>query len=352
MRSPMSRSYTNESWARLYALPAIAIFLGLNVAACGDDGGMTQPATWQLLAERQPSSLLAVWAPSTDNVWVVGGREGPGLGPTVWHYDGSAWNKLDTGEVNVDLWQVFGFDDGTVFLGGSNGTILRYRNGTFEKIPTPSTYTVFGLWGSSPDDVWAVGGQTSSRGFAWRFQGTAFEAVPGVPTELDDMGTVWKVVGRAADDVWMSCSLGLVLHWDGAALSSMPVGGMEETLFSIGCNTDLCVTAGTNFANGVLYQLEGGAWSSNVPTEDGPVWRGVTPTADHPYIVGMVGAVIRFDGTQWVSDPHGLTTESLHAAWGDADGNVFAVGGKFDSSPTKDGVLLFKGAAILPPLPL
>jgi hypothetical protein len=328
---------------------ALLITTLIVVGACGGDDPKEE-ATWQRLAAQRPSALLAVWAASAEDVWVVGGREGLGMPPTVYHYDGAAWTKHDPGVVNVDLWQVFGFPGGPVFLGGSNGTILRYQNGTFEKITTPATDIVFGLWGSAPDDVWAVGGQTAGRAFVWRLRGAAFEPVPGAPPELMN-GTVWKVTGRAANDVWMSATSGLVLHWDGQALSNERIGRTEESLFSIGCGGTRCVTAGTNISNGVLYQNDGSGWTSRVPTNDGPVWRGVTPMGEHTYVVGAFGAVLRFEGGRWVSDPHGLSTESLHAAWSDADGNLFAVGGKFDRVPTIDGVLLFKGATQLPPLP-
>lgn len=322
----------------------------LLIASCGGDDGPADEARWQLLGEQRPSSLLAVWASSIDNVWIVGGREGTGGAPTVFHFDGTAWSKPDTGLTNVDLWQVFGFDDGTVFLGGSNGTILRYRDGSFTKLPTPTTDIVFGLWGSASTDVWAVGGQTTGRGFVWRLDGDAFVAVPGLPTELET-GTVWKVSGRAADDVWMSGSKSLVMHWDGATLSPDHIGGSGESLFSIGCNGARCWTAGTNSATGVLYQDDGAGWVSRVPTLDGPVWRGVTPVGEHPYAVGMAGAVVRFENGTWVPDAHGLTTKPLHAAWADAEGNLFAVGGNFDRAITTEGVVLFKGAATLPALP-
>src|SRR5438093_1215031 len=115
------------------------------LSSCGG-GTSSPPATWQMLGQHRPSSLLAVWASSIDDVWVVGGREGIGLAPTVLHHDGTAWTKLDPGVTNVDLWNVFGFADGTVYLGGSNGTILRHRNNAFEKLTTPTTDIVFGLW--------------------------------------------------------------------------------------------------------------------------------------------------------------------------------------------------------------
>jgi len=314
---------------------------------CGDDA---PTGTWQLLAERRPSSLLAVWASSADDVWVVGGREGTGLGPTVFHFDGTAWSKLDANQPNTDIWQVFGFKDGDVFLGGSNGTILRYRAGTFTKLITPSTQTVFGLWGASPTDVWATGGQSAGTPFVWRLQGDEFVEVPGLPSTFT-VGAVWKVAGRSATDVWMSCSQGLVLHWDGQTLSNEQVGKPEESLFSIGCNSKRCVTAGTNLTNGVLYQNDGNGWVSRVPTQDGPIWRGVTPMGDHTWVVGVSGAVLRLDDSRWKSDPQELTIESLHAAWSTAEGELFAVGGKFDRAITIDGVFLFKGTTELPPLP-
>jgi hypothetical protein len=334
----------------------LAVFGSAFAFGCGDDG-TTPPdaggATWQLLGEGRPSSLLAAWASSVDDAWVVGGREGAGGAPVAYHFDGTAWTSLDTGLTNVDLWQVFGFAGGDVFLAGSNGTILRYRDGAFETIPTPSTDIVFGLWGSAPDDVWAVGGQTTGRAFVWHYTGGAqFDAVSGVPAELDTGGAVWKVVGRAANDVWMSASRGLVLHWDGQALSNEHIGTTEEALFSIGCGSERCVTVGgVTLANGVLYEDGGAGWSSHVPTDDGPVWRGITPTAEIPYVVGAFGSVIRRTETGWVSEPHGLTQKSLHAAWGTADGSVFAVGGDFDQPITKAGVLLFKGSVTLPALP-
>lgn len=321
------------------------------VAACGDDG-MTPPVTeakWQKLAERKPSSLLAAWSSGLDNVWIVGGREGAGNNAAVFHYDGAAWTKLDPQQPNVDIWQVFGFEGGPVFLGGSNGTILKYENGTFTKIPTPGTDIVFGLWGASPTDVWAVGGQPTGVGFVWRYNGTQFENVTGLPMELD--GAVWKVTGRAADDVFMSASRGYVLHWDGQSLSNEQIGTTSESLFSIGCHETRCVTVGTNTTNGVLYEHEGQSWVSKNPMPNGPVWRGVTPTGPHRFVVGVFGAVIRDVDGEWVSDMHGLTGESLHAAWSDDEGNLFAVGGKFDRALTIDGVLLYKGKTELPPLP-
>src|SRR5687767_2169163 len=145
------------------------------LGACSSDDGSDDPS-WAVVFEDEPSSLLSVWGSSATDVWVVGGDPRTGTGPIVHHYDGVGWTKLDTGQRNVDLWWVTGFAGGPVFMSGSNGTILRYQNGAFEKLPTPGGLTVFGMWGAAPNDVWAVGGNFGGGGggFAWRYDGSAW----------------------------------------------------------------------------------------------------------------------------------------------------------------------------------
>src|SRR5690606_16900636 len=108
------------------------------------------------------------WGTSDSDVWTVGGDMRDGTGPLVMHYDGAAWERVETGQSDGDLWWVFGFDGGPVFMGGGGGVILRHEGGTFTVMDTPTTDTVFGIWGASPDDMWAVGGTFDTNGFAWR----------------------------------------------------------------------------------------------------------------------------------------------------------------------------------------
>jgi hypothetical protein len=208
------------------------------------------------------------------------------------------------------------------------------------------------MWGSAPDDVWAVGGQFGGTGgFVWRSTGGEFALVPGVPADFATGASVWKVSGSGPDDVWMSCSLGAMLHWNGSSLDREDVGVTGESLFSVAGGPGLFVAVGGNTTNGVLYENAGSGWVSRVPTADGPIWRGAAMTGDDAYAVGQFGVILRRDATAWVADNHGLTTESLHAAWVDPDGGVWAVGGKFDRAPTIDGVLIHKGTDDVPPVP-
>jgi hypothetical protein len=338
-------------------LSKFIILFPLLVAACGgdDDDGGPGPGgpEWNLLGENQRASLLSVWGSSASDVWVVGGDNRDDLGPLVFHLDGEEWSAVDAGVRNVDLFWVFGFDGGPVYFGGTNGTILRYEDGAFEQLETPGNGVVFGIWGTSPDELWAVGGGFGGGGggFVWRLDGDVWIEAPDVPEDIVSDGTSFKVAGRAADDVWISCSSGTMLHWDGAALTRDDVAeAADDPLFSVSCDSDRCVAVGGT-TNGGIFENTGDGWVSSSPTEDAPVWRGVVVSDSGAQVVGLFGTMLTDDGGEWVADPQDLSSENLHASWVDPDGGVWAVGGKFDSPMTEDGVLLFKGENVPAELP-
>ncbi len=321
----------------------------LGIAVLGACGGSSTPS-WTVVAQNQPSALLSVWAGSEMDAWVVGGNTAD-AGPFVAHYDGSSWTKMDTGQRNVDLWWVKGFDDGNVFMSGSNGTILRFNWSTnkFEKLTTPGNAIVFGMWGAASNDVWAVGGGASgaSGGFVWRFDGTNWTPAAGLPSDIATSGTCWKVNGQSASDIWISGTNGLTLHWNGSALQRMDIpeaAADQVSLFSVGVNSKRAIAVGGAFS-GVLFENDGSGWKSALPS-GGPLLSGVAVSEDDAYAVGQGGTILhRSSSGKWSTDKP-VTGENLHAAFIDSAGDTWAVGGEFDSQPTKNGVLLHKGAAL------
>jgi hypothetical protein len=77
--------------------------------------------------------------------------------------------------------------------------------------PTPFGTSLFGVWGSAPDDVWAVG----TRGTIVHGDGLGWKLVAsGVRANLT---AVW---GTSKSDVWAVGDGGTVLHFDGKSWSS------------------------------------------------------------------------------------------------------------------------------------
>lgn len=304
-------------------------------------GGGASTESWTLVHEADPAAMLAVWGTSADDVWVVGSRRELAGGPTIYRYDGSAWTQLDSGHTSLDLWWVFGFEGGDVFFGGSGGTILRYRGGTFERMTTPRmSGTIFGIWGTAPDDVWAVGTAVAAGAIVWHFDGTSWAEVPqpaGVPS------SVFKVAGRSADDVWMSAASGVALHKDANALTLANTGA-SGPLFSIATTSSAIYAVGGNPGQGEIVESTGGAWTP-VTLANPARWRGVASGPDDVvYVAGEVGTVGRKVGSTWERVDQDLTQWNFHAVWVDPDGGFWGVGGDFDRPDPEEGFILHFGA--------
>lgn len=315
----------------------VLLLLCVLVACGGDDS-----PSWHTLSTSQPAALLSVWGTSPRDVWVVGGRSELDGAPTLLHFDGTSWSHPDSGQHGVDLWWVFGFDGGDVFFTGSGGTIVRYRNAAFERMTTPRSGTIFGLWGAAPNDLWAVGAGDDGQGIVWRYDGSQWQDVPMAPALPN---RVFKVHGQRADDVWISCAGGLSLHWDGAALTSMPTG-VTSALFSIVTTPDVVISAGGDPGQlGRIVEHTAAGWTAQ-PLVSPVAWRGVAAGADHVFVVGESGVVAQRTETGW-SLMEGLVTKfTFHAAWVDPTGGLWGVGGMFDTLPlTQDGFLAYYGVS-------
>jgi hypothetical protein len=77
---------------------------------------------------------------------------------------------------------------------------------TWTPIPTGTTASVIGIWGASPDEVFAVGGE----GVFLRYDGEEWLA-----TSIEGTPHLVSLWGSAADDVFATGDGGLILHWDG-----------------------------------------------------------------------------------------------------------------------------------------
>lgn len=318
-------------------------FLSLAVAFSACPPPPAQPK-WSMVATQLPSALLSVWGTSEHDVWTVGSDSGDG--PLVMHFDGSAWSRMNTG-VSGNLWWVFGFTDGPVYLGGEGGLIVRYASGTFTRLTTPGTAVVSGIWGSSPDDLWAVGAESGGAkgAFAWRLRGgDRWEAAAGFPSALADTDALWKVWGRGPNDVWFVGSAGKLLHWDGAAFTQSSAG-TGEALFTVHANSTQFAAVG-GFGTGKLLENSGSGWTNASPPGAASL-IGVWLTEQGGFAVGQYGTVFtRADGG-WSEVATGFSlSQSLHSVWVDPSGGVWAAGGNVVTIPLRDGVLMHRGAAV------
>jgi len=333
------------------------VALSFTIGACSAPAEDTPaPVPWQIVEPHLNAALLSVWGTSATDVWAAGADTRDGQGPLVLHFDGSSWTRLPTGQ-SGDLWWVFGFESGPVYLGGVGGVILRYQDGQFTRLPTPGTGTVFGIWGASPDELWAVGGAPGGAqgAFAWRWSAAradGWQPAPGFPAELAARDALWKVFGHGPDDVWLVGTGGQMLHWDGAVLRRS-FTGIAESFFTVHANSTRFAAVG-GFGSGLILEREisapaDAAWESQSPAGSQAL-VGVCLTEQGGYAVGQFGYIAQRGPSGWSEEDTGLPPDagnrSLHSVWVDPSGGVWAVGGQVVIEPLVDGLMLHKGAAV------
>lgn len=311
-------------------------------------GACPGPSTdeWQTLATGLDEALMGVGGSSSSDVWMVGGDTGHG--PLVLRFDGSSFTRVATPGVTSPLWWVHGFGPGHVMMAGASSVVLEWKDGTLTRHQTPglARQTVFGLWGSSPTDVYAVGSNTSGRsGFIWRYDGSRWTNVllpADLPRQGGELPGLFKVWGAPSGEVYFAGSNGLMLRRSPEGAFSRLDTGTTETLFTVaGAGSDVFAVGGGR--QGVLLEKRGDTFVA-ASFDTGPsVIQGVSSNGTVAYATGEGGSVFQRqkDGWKRLSTGQVSGVESLHAAWVDPSGGLWAVGGNVISDLKKGAILHF-----------
>lgn len=315
---------------------------------CGDDP-TPDDAEWSVLVNNGDEALLSVSGSSSSDVWAVGADKG--RGPAVLHWDGTTWERLQTG-TRGDLWWVHVFESGEVFAGGERATVLRYDGSNWERMTTPglAQHNVFGVWGRSPDEAWAVGAISGRGGFIWEYNGIEWTELT-LPAEvpLDDDGDapgIFKVWGDE-DTTFFVGSRGLLLRDAGNGLEVVQ-SGLNSTVFTVHGNDEVAVAVG-GAVSGMIFEVDADGRVRDAAPDGAPLLQGVClGEGGDGWATGAGGVVLRRTSRGWREQVTGFDfeAESLHAVWMDPDGGVWSVGGNVLTSALDGGVLVYRGGAL------
>jgi uncharacterized protein (TIGR03437 family) len=224
---------------------------------------------------------FSMWGPSASDVW-AGGWCG-----AAYHFDGSSWQNPGCSRSWNDFFGMTGFGPNQGLAVGAYGKYFtwngqrNYGGWDWVEKDTGFPHHLWGVWGASANDAYAVG----DFGTVLHFDGTVWTRVPGIPTQM----TLSKIWGAGSTNIWAVGDYGTILHFDGAAWT-LQYSGTQEHLYGIWGNS-----------------------ASNI------------------YAVGGRGAVLRYDGHMWSAEASG-TTKLLAGVWG-TSGSLWAAG---------DGVILHR----------
>jgi len=219
---------------------------------------------------------------------------------------------------------------------------------------------LLGVWGSSGNDVFAVGADVGDGPWVLHWNGSAWKRLATGAT-----GGLWWVSGTTASGpVWMSGEAGLVLRHDRASgrfdkIAGVPANvtlfGIFETggeVFAVGGET-----SGSSGSSGHVYKLTGEAFveDATVPSEAKSagqlfkVW-GRSPT--DLWVVGLGNKMLHRDGSGWkvIDTPSGRRLFTVHgndtiavAVGGFATGLVVEATGTSVSDVTPPAAKQFNG---------
>jgi hypothetical protein len=322
-----------------------------------NDSDTTPSGDWTTVASGLPGALLAITGTSATDVWSIG-ADGDGSGPMLVHYDGAAWSRIDLG-ITGDMWWLWQAGPDDLFLVGTGGRVLRYTpsTNTFTTESLDNTLTLWGVWGSSANDVWAVGGNPSAPSYGaqvWHYDGAAWTR-QDIPDTVDPQMAMYKVWGSSATDVWVVGSGGKVIRYDGAAWTEVVTNTTLQlfTVHGTGPN-DVYVVGGAQ--NGAIFHWDGTNFVDESPGFAQTI-QGIWATGDLPFAAGWGGFLYNRDtpanmtdddpfSSIWTEDARGPgSLWDFHAVWVDPDGGQWAVGGAIKSAPMIEGTLIYGGDA-------
>jgi hypothetical protein len=220
----------------------------------------------------------AVWSTSENDVWFTGDRTvyfdgldffdwSIGSANGVWAADGRIWvtslSNVYTSdgsmtEVSLDLSStiqltgIWGTSPEDLWVVGGNGTIARHDGGAWTSYPSGTSAQLQAVWGSSPRDVWAVG----SNGTILHFDGSGWSRSPSSPDAFSSYTAIW---GSSDDAQWIVGPSGISAYdGDRAIRFATVMGGTGVGYGSIwGTRADDVVAVG---GNGRIAEYDGGAW--------------------------------------------------------------------------------------------
>jgi hypothetical protein len=237
------------------------------------------------------------------------------------------WEAQSVQRFGEFLCGVWGSSADNVYIVGG-GTIFHYEGSGWSEIETPTSSFLNGIWGSSANDVFVVGDQCPILhydGSQWTEQNTSLPTYPP--------STLHGICGLSANDVfavgkyrrWVGPNLldeSIILHYDGYSWHQTQdptlnalygIAQVSGKLFAVGDNGTILVydwrKEWIDMESGTTAFLTS-VWGSNV---------------NDVFAVGGQGTILHYDGQDWSPMVSG-TTEALWCVWGTSAENVYAAG--------------------------
>jgi trimeric autotransporter adhesin len=197
--------------------------------------------------------------------------------------------------------------------------VLRWNGTSWSLISLPVASTVYGIWGSSATDVFAV----TATGEVYRFDGASWTLSTSTNAAL------WAVHGTGPNDVYVSGEGGRVMRFNGSVWSTFsPTStGTFYGLWANGASNVVTVGSDASGAIGLAYRYNGSNWQLQSAGANRGLMSVWGVNANDVYVTGEQGTLLHYNGSSWSPMTSG-TSDLLYSVTGSPAGvgGAFAVG--------------------------
>ena len=229
------------------------------------------------------------------------------------------WVSMDTGTTRL-LHGVWGSSSDNVFAVGDGGTIIHFDGSDWSTQTSNTTNNLKGVWGISGTEVYAVG--ASGKILKTVNVGTTWSSMSNTSSGLN---AIW---GSSSTDIFAVGDSGTIRHYDGATWSSMSSNTTVKLLGVWGNSSTDVYAVGNSHMDGywkrTVLHYNGTNWQME-ETANGVTLMSSWGEADDMWAAGSFGGILRYDGIDW-KQTGGPTESTLNAMWGESGGDIFAVG--------------------------
>ncbi len=193
--------------------------------------------------------------------------------------------------------------------------IRRLVGGDLESVETGVKKNIYGLWGTSAQNIYAVG----ALGTLWHWDGG------GWTQQASAAKTDWRgIFGIDAQDIFAVGLGGAAAVFDGLVWKTVPVAGNQNLTGVFAAQGASGIVAFASSQSGIYQYDKTLGWQKN-----GNLYSNFLAIhgtdAGHMWAVGMTGALAVWDGTSWQNQASG-TSIALRDVWAASPTLVYAVG--------------------------
>ncbi|MGB0716712.1 MAG: hypothetical protein ACPGXK_12590 [Phycisphaerae bacterium] len=279
----------------------------------GSGNGGTSDRWQSTIQSDSVGALKGVWADGTEDAVFVGGAAEQGQ---VYRLRGDAWKRDVVGSVEL-LRDVIGFSSDEIYVIGDRGTFISFDGTRWSDRFSDTEEDLYGIWGSSGDDLWMVGGDVGDdapvivRGDEGSFRRFTVPDNDVAATALFD---IWGIGERA----WAVGENGLILELVDGAWVQVPAGeGFVENIYAVHGIDESTVIAVGGSESAQVSLFDGESWSTEV-FDDVPGLRAVEmASATEVFVGGLNGYAARFEPTTGAFTMESTATEGTIGALAD-----------------------------------